>query len=271
MATFRSNATSQIVSGGKLTALEDLNERVAANLGAEVVNFEPQEQSAITQVARGSLLGEGGNGLASDILNRATGAGDTELAARAQELQDVLSDPEAGVSEILRAVQSLNIDSSKLSEEVQTTLQEQIAIALGTIGGVTSSVEGSGQVDASADVGVKISEFSNSLDLLIKGIEDNTPEVKFPEIVKRLESNTDLLQTAIGSLTTKFDNLNKLSKGLEGSLGEFKKVVDSFKPDEKDQEKLKAMEAAINAVYDATKKLKPDNSVPKEGTQGTTR
>ena len=268
LATFRSNATSQIVSGGKLTALEDLNEKVAGNLGETIndADFNAQETSAITQVARGSLLGKDGKGVASDIFNRATGAGDTELAARAQELQDVLSDPEAGISQILQAVEGLNIDSSKLSEEVQTALQEQIAIALGTIGGVTSSVEGRGGVDASKDVSSQISEFSNSLNLLVEGIKANTPEVTFPEIVKTLESNTDLLQTAIGSLTTKFDNLDKASKGLEGSLADFKKTVDSFNGGEdkdKDKEKLTAMTEALEAVRAATKALKTDNSGPR--------
>jgi TP901 family phage tail tape measure protein len=260
LATFRSNTASQIVSGGKLTALEDINEKVAGNLRNTIdkAEFNDQETSSIKQVAKGSL-----EGVSSDILNRATGTGDTELAARAQELQDVLSDPEAGISQILTAVEGLNIDSSKLSEEVQTALQEQIAIALGTIGGQTRSVEGAGAVNESKDVSAQINDFSQSLSNLSAALDDNIPEVKFPEIVKTLESNTDLLQTAIGSLTTKFDGLDQASKGLEESLATFKKTVDSFAGNEdKDTEKLKAMADALEAVRVATKKLKP-NTDPK--------
>jgi TP901 family phage tail tape measure protein len=262
LATFRSNTASQIVSGGKLTALEDINEKVAGNLRntIEDANFNDQETSSIKQVAKGSL-----EGISSNILNRATGTGDTELAARAQELQDVLSDPEAGISQILQAVEGLNIDSSKLSEEVQTALQEQIAIALGTIGGQTRSVEGAGAVNESKDVSAQINDFSQSLSNLTAVLDDNIPEVKFPEIVKTLESNTDLLQTAIGSLTTKFDGLDQASKGLEESLATFKKTVDSFKGNEdKDKEKLTAMAEALEAVKAATKSLKSDNSGPKK-------
>jgi TP901 family phage tail tape measure protein len=262
LATFRSNTASQIVSGGKLTALEDINEKVAGNLRntVEKAEFNDQETSSIKQVAKGSL-----EGISSDILNQATGK-DPELAARAQELQDVLSDPEAGISQILTAVEGLNIDSSVLSEEVQTTLQEQIAIALGAIGGQTRSVEGAGAVNESKDVSAQINDFSQSLSNLSAALDENIPEVKFPEIVAKLESNTDLLQTAIGSLTTKFDGLDQASKGLEESLATFKKTVDSFKGNEdKDKEKLTAMADALEAVRVATKKLKPDNSGPKEG------
>ena len=253
LAQFRSQTTSQIVSGGNFTALENVNEQASINLQNKIKDgkFNEEEKSAATQVAKGSL-----RGVASDIVN----SGDSQLASRGQELQSLLSNPEASIGKILEAVEGLNIDSSNLSEGVQIALQEKVATALGAIGGITSSVEGNATVNQSKDVNASITEFSKKLELFASAI----PENKFPDIVKTLESNTDLLQTAIGSITTKFDNLNKVSKGLEDSLGEFKKVVDSFKPDEKDQEKLKAMEAAINAVYDATKKLKPDNSVPKE-------
>jgi TP901 family phage tail tape measure protein len=270
LATFRSNTTSQIVSGEKLTALEDINEIAAKNL-RESVNaegaFGDEQKSAITQVGRSALLGEGGKGIASDIANEAAKSGDTELAARAQELQDVLADPEAGISEILQAVESLNIDESKLSEEVQTALQENIARALGTIGGIKSSVEGAATVDQSQDVSEKIRNFSASLTSLIDGIDSNIPEVKFPEIVAKLEQNTDLLQAAIGGLTTQFTNLDAVSRGLEGSLEIFKGTVDKFKESEDAQtgqntDALEAMRKALEAVEDATKRLKPDNTKP---------
>jgi TP901 family phage tail tape measure protein len=260
LATFRSNTASQIVSGGKLTALEDINEKVAGNLRNTIdkAEFNDQETSSIKQVAKGSL-----EGISSDILNRATGK-DPELAARAQELQDVLSDPEAGISQILTAVEGLNIDSSVLSEEIQTALQEKIAIALGTIGGQTRSVEGAGAVNESKDVSAQINDFSQYLSNLNAALDENIPEVKFPEIVAKLETNTDLLQTAIGSLTSKFDSLDQASKGLEESLGTFKKTVDSFTgKEDKDKEKLKAMADALDAVREATKNLKSDNSEPK--------
>jgi hypothetical protein len=270
LATFRSNTTSQIVSGEKLTALEDINEISAKNL-RESVNaegaFGDQQKSAITQIGRSALVGEDGKGVASDIANEAAKSGDTELAARAQELQDVLADPEAGISEILQAVESLNIDESKLSEEVQTALQENIARALGVIGGVKSSVEGKATVDQSQDVSEKIRNFSASLTSLIDGIDSNIPEVKFPEIVAKLEQNTDLLQAAIGGLTTQFTNLDVVSRGLEGSLEIFKGTVDKFKESEDAQtgqntEALEAMRKALEAVEDATRRLKPDNTKP---------
>jgi hypothetical protein len=271
LATFRSNTTSQIVSGGNLTALEDINEIAAENLRKSVDEgtFGDEQKSAITQVGRSALLGEGGKGVASDIANEAAKSGDTELAARAQELQDVLADPEAGISQILQAVENLNIDESKLSEEVQTALQENIARALGVIGGVKSSVEGAATVDQSQDVSEKIRNFSASLTSLIDGIDSNIPEVKFPEIVAKLEQNTDLLQAAIGGLTTQFTNLDAVSRGLEGSLEIFKGTVDKFKESEdaqtgQNKDALEAMRKALEAVEDATKRLKPDNTKPRD-------
>jgi hypothetical protein len=263
LATFRSQTTSQIVSGGDLTALEDINEKAAQNLSSSISGggFNQEEISAITQVAKGSL-----GQVSSDIYAAAQGPdGDPFLAARAQELQDLLADPEASIGEILSAVESLNIDESGLSEEVQTALQENIARALGAIGGIKSSVEGRDAVDQSDDVSSKIETFSRSLSLLIEGIDSNIPEVKFPEIVATLEQNTDLLQTAMGGLTTQFDKLDGVSRGLETSLEAFKTTVDNFKTSETNQtgqntEALQAMQKALEAVEAATRKLKPDNT-----------
>jgi TP901 family phage tail tape measure protein len=264
LAGFRSAATSQIVSGGEVTALQDINNRAAENLRGnfEEGKYNDAETSAVSQIARASLKG---------VASQAISSGDSGLASRGSELQSLLTNPEASITSILESLSNLDIDSSKLSEGIQISLQENITRALGAIGGITSSVEAGSTNREAYSVDEQISEFSRSLSYLSSSIDANIPEVKFPEIVKTLESNTDLLQTAIGSLSTKFDSLDQASKGLEGSLAEFKKTVDSFKGDkdkntEKDTEKLKAMADALEAVRVATKNLKPDNTAPKTQT-----